>query len=327
MTIDHETCSELLGPYVKGELHAGTRAEIEEHLNSCDECRAEEAGLRAIAAVEVEPLTDIERARLARSVRDEVGVPERSPKERMAWLPTALGAAAVLVALFFGFQFVSGLSGGNDEASEAGGASEDAFDAEELEGPQPRTLSLAAGRLQLDQASGAASESDSSQPESAPAPQAAGDDPPPEEPVGETSSNGLGSAPSKKLDDPGDGYAYTISRAARAPSLFRKFARAYGADDVDALRPAFLEVLMADAPDDTAADQLLECDVLASGARDVPMLPVLAAHGRHEGRPSLLLAYLSPDGESDELTETTFFIWPRGDCTFPSSTQFGKIEG
>jgi hypothetical protein len=102
--ITHETCSELLGPYLGGELDRARRADVQGHLATCDECTRELAGLVALTAPEIEPLNEVERARIVRAVRAEVRGAVREPFS-IRWgrrFAPALGAAAVLAIIAVG---------------------------------------------------------------------------------------------------------------------------------------------------------------------------------------------------------------------------------
>ena len=126
MTIDHDRCSELIAPFVRGELDERAAAEVREHLDGCDACSAEERGVRALLAAQTEPpMSELERVRLRRRLEDAV-VAERGP-ETQASRPrgigarvAALGAAAAAVLLVVGGFLYLGLGGGTD--SEMGAA-------------------------------------------------------------------------------------------------------------------------------------------------------------------------------------------------------------
>lgn len=70
--ITHERCSELLGPYAAGDLGDPERAVVETHLKGCEACTQELAGLQALQAFQVEPMTGAERDRLTQNVRAAV---------------------------------------------------------------------------------------------------------------------------------------------------------------------------------------------------------------------------------------------------------------
>jgi hypothetical protein len=119
MSIERYHISELLGPYVRGELDEGRAREVEEHLPTCGECRAELDAVEALQKAEPDPLTEIQRASIRRAL------PSRPPTVSGWRNPGALVAvAAVIAVLLVGFLYV-GLSGsgGSGEAASSGGGS------------------------------------------------------------------------------------------------------------------------------------------------------------------------------------------------------------
>ncbi|MDQ3956621.1 MAG: zf-HC2 domain-containing protein [Actinomycetota bacterium] len=125
-TMRHEEVSEVLGDYVRGDLDAATRASVDEHLAGCKACTLE---LKAVATLSLEqaPLSDLERSRLHREVREQVakapsseraGTPRRSWATRVA---PGLGAAALLAVAAVGAAslFTGGDEGGQDGGGEA----------------------------------------------------------------------------------------------------------------------------------------------------------------------------------------------------------------
>ena len=117
MTIDHDRCSELIAPFVRGELTGRAAAEVREHLEGCDDCSAEERGARALLDAGTEPsMSEIERVRLHRRLADalvadrgrEVQVP---PRRGAGGRIAALGAAAAVLMAVGGFLYL-GLGGG-----------------------------------------------------------------------------------------------------------------------------------------------------------------------------------------------------------------------
>jgi hypothetical protein len=320
--MDHELCSDLLPSYAAGELHADTAAEVRAHLESCPECRAEESAVRAIRAAPVEPMTDIERARLHRSLRDRLDVPQRAPA-RMAWLPPALTVAALLLALVVGVQVMSG-SGGDKDDADAGGARIES-EGGGGGGPTPQTFDLVGGDVvtfeqrftertaETDGQEGASDEGVSSGAGSGVGAPKSGDAP-------QESSDPFPSALNADRDK------RELLRFARRQDTLAAFARAYSASDIDVLRDDFVDVLTTDAPTEAAGSQIEECDGLVAQAQDSSLLPVVAAHGRFDGRPSLVLGYLSPEDEAGALTRFTFFVWQRGDCSIPVHSTFGRVR-
>lgn len=316
MTIDHEICSKRLRPYVRDELPPSARAEVEEHLSGCAECRAEETALRAIGSEPVQPMTDLERTRLRRTLRDRLAVPEEPARSPLAWVPGVLAVAAVLLAIVVGIRVLPGVGGGDDEADSATSGGADAA------GPvEPRTYSLRDGSIVRAGSAGGAgggaavSGGGDGREISAGAPSAV--------------KGGELSEEARDNGEPQQKNLFTsdkrrLGRIAERGRILQPFAGAYTATDIPTLRDGFLDVLAADAPDPAAGRQIADCDALVTGTQETPMLPVIAAHGRFEGRPALLLAYLT-SADGDSLTRSAFFVWPRGDCSIPLLTQFGEV--
>jgi hypothetical protein len=117
MTIDHDRCSELITPFVRGELTGRAAAEVSEHLDGCAACSAEERGVRALLDADTEPsMSELERVRLHRRLDDAVAA--ESGREVQAARPrgagarvAAWGAAAAVMMAVGGFLYL-GLSGG-----------------------------------------------------------------------------------------------------------------------------------------------------------------------------------------------------------------------
>ncbi len=98
MVMDHETCSELLAAFVRGELPEDIHAEVSKHLETCEDCRLERAAAAALA-VALEPMTELERRRLHSSLGKATGT-IRPGRARIA---AALGVAATIAVLAVGF--------------------------------------------------------------------------------------------------------------------------------------------------------------------------------------------------------------------------------
>lgn len=121
MTDTHERCSELLAPYLRHELEADDARFVEEHLVSCEECRAERRAVEALLAPADFPLTELERSRLHRETWKEIEgdiQPVREPL--MPRLAPYLGVAAALVLIAVGIVAYSP-TGGEDSVGDAGG--------------------------------------------------------------------------------------------------------------------------------------------------------------------------------------------------------------
>ncbi len=77
-SMDHDTVSELLDRYVRGELAREQADEVGAHLTDCADCSSELIALQALGAGAVPaPLTELERAGLRRAVLSQaVPLPE-----------------------------------------------------------------------------------------------------------------------------------------------------------------------------------------------------------------------------------------------------------
>ncbi|MGH2817049.1 MAG: zf-HC2 domain-containing protein [Actinomycetota bacterium] len=139
MSIDHDRCSELIAPFVRGELAGRDAAEVREHLDGCDVCSAEERAVRTLLApAKTQPMSEIERARLHRRLEDattaEGGPKDQARRSRAGWNPriAAWGASAAVLAVVGGFLYLGLSDGGNDDdlgfarGGEGGGAAQEA---------------------------------------------------------------------------------------------------------------------------------------------------------------------------------------------------------
>lgn len=127
--IDHEMCSELLRPYLAGQLDAPRERLVADHLAGCSDCGLELQAVRGLLSVTEAPLTELERAGLTRGVRIAL-----SPAARESWwdrigrrAAPALGAAALIVVV--GVAIVSTSSDEPTTADIAGQAEEGETDA------------------------------------------------------------------------------------------------------------------------------------------------------------------------------------------------------
>jgi Putative zinc-finger len=102
--IDHDMCSELLRPYVAGQLDAPRERQVADHLAGCSDCSLELQAVRGLLSVTepsetMAPLSELERAGLTRGVRIALSpAPRESLWDRIGRRAApALGAAALLV--------------------------------------------------------------------------------------------------------------------------------------------------------------------------------------------------------------------------------------
>ena len=123
-----EHVSEDLRSYARGELGPERTREVEEHLRACAECRSELAAVQALDTAQLEPMNDLERARLRQGVQAAVSPAgaaseSRGPRRLYAALGAAALIAVAVVGGYFGLQGGLGLSGAD---SESGGGNEGA---------------------------------------------------------------------------------------------------------------------------------------------------------------------------------------------------------
>ena len=127
---DHDAWSERLLEFARSELEGARTEELETHLRSCADCRAELAALRALLEAPDEQMTDAERAELHSALQQRsqqagtvVPLVARPSPERpfMSRLAPALGAAALLI---IGGVVVlqGGLGGSSGDSSDSGGS-------------------------------------------------------------------------------------------------------------------------------------------------------------------------------------------------------------
>lgn len=97
--LTHEECSDRLEAYASDRLDQSARREIDAHLADCADCSLELVAVRALRAVQVEPMTGPERERVANAVRAAVSVaPRKGLVERFgSRFAPALGAVALVV--------------------------------------------------------------------------------------------------------------------------------------------------------------------------------------------------------------------------------------
>ncbi len=283
----HHPFSELLGPYTSGVLSEVDSRALEEHLESCPECRAELAALRALGTSVVE-LTDLERARLHAGVRSALG--EAPVSQRAARAYRALSAvAAVAIVAVAGIWVTNNLGGSSDDSADsaagAGGDSGATF--EDSSAPAGGPIYLGSD---LDEATAMESAAD-----------------------GGAAEQLRSEAPITRRN---------LRRYATEDPLFRSFTASYGAPLDDALTADNLEALAAQAPADIG-DQIRECaaPLLATGRS----LPAMAVTGTYEGRRVLVVGIVTATASTGPLDSYTFTVWPKGDCSTALDSISGSL--
>ena len=293
--IDHERCSELLAPFVRGELDDRRAAEVRAHLGDCARCSQERAALVALTQGEIPPLSELERARLRRVVLSEaIPMPDEGGSaapaagaRRGARLYQILGTAAAL-AVIGGFAYL-GLSGGmggmdgNDAATSTAGDAGGAGRADE-------GSRQAVEDAETFQRKGKASDATGSTTLEAAAP------PSP------TFEGDLGPVDEKRLNKLGrSGLPLVI------------FSRSYTTDDVSDNQQAFIEEVAAQAPTARGEDIRVCAGTLSEQFPN--SLLAYAALAEFEDRGDILvLAFAWTDEPSGPLAQSMVWAWSIGDC-------------
>lgn len=284
---NHEQCSELLRPYVRGELAAAAARGVEAHLDGCPDCAAEHRALVALQGPDPAGLSDMERARMRRAVLEQAVPPPQPAAEppprsdRGARLFPLLGAAAVIVLIaVFAYTGFDGF-GGSDESASPGIADEDT------------------GGGDAGGAGGAALESTDER---------AGD--------AEAGSAALAAAPEPIFRESiGEVDRTRLNRLGRRSLPLVVFSRAYTVVDVADLRADFVEQIAAQAPP-PHADQVLECT--GSITSNFPSaLPAYGAIGEFVDGPRrevLIVGFAWTDEPEGALDQSMVWAWPLGDC-------------
>jgi hypothetical protein len=298
MNLEHDRCSELLGPLLRGELSEREATSVEDHIAGCEDCRAERKGLEALigARAPIEPLSDLERARLHRAITEAMPAGAHSartivPEPAKPWtarIAPYLGAAAALVLVVFGATQID--LGGSDEGGAAtGGAALRESDASGGGGD--------GGGSANDTVSGEAAVADS-----APAP-----------------------GPSFQ-PDAGTIERESLRRFGARNEPFTTFARSYETKDAAQLTEPYLDDLAAAGAETGDPDTIVQCGRQVLDSQDGPTLPAYAGYGEMEERDVLMMGFVYSAADSGPLDKFMLWVWPRDDCSIPSEYQFGTIK-
>ncbi len=290
--MDHERCSELLLPYLRGDLEPGPRDQVEEHLASCSDCSEEKAALHSLLSIEVQPLSATERDSLRDRVGEElagpagrglVAKPVDSPKWWMRAIP-ALGAVALLAfAVVIAASLLSGRGdgGGGESAVTSGG------------GGGAQDKAPAGEGFDADTEAGA------------PAPEgAAGEAVPYFRP-------GRRVLTDKVLDD-----------LARKEPAFKALA-GVTSKRADALVETNARYLSDQAPPDMRA-QVRDCAESVAASQGT-VVPAYGTTGKYRGKDALLVGFVSGTN-SGPLNRYMLWLWPRGSCDVPLGYVSGTIK-
>ncbi|MGI8775101.1 MAG: zf-HC2 domain-containing protein [Actinomycetota bacterium] len=332
MREDHEVCSELLPGYATETLPPAERARVEGHLAVCERCRSELTAVAALQATEAgEALSDLERARLHRAVRDELfsvttGAPKRPLAARL--LPL-MGAAAAVLALGF---FISnadlgGLGEGDDAGEAASGAGGETRDKDhsgllELGGPPiaqapPMRAGTGDAAVSLEAEAGG---------ESAGGSQTADTEETNAE-LAEAATDVPAEPPRPRFTRKGGTFTREdAARFGRSQEPFTAFARYYTPDDVSPLVGAYADALASAGETDRDRRTIQRCSEQVI-AQSENVLPAFGAYGRLDGEAVLLLGFMYPTSASSPVLDRFMvWVWPRDDCEVPSAALSGKVD-
>lgn len=308
----HEQCSELLAPYIEGDLAAPESAEVGAHLSGCDPCRHEEAGLRALMAGATGALNERERAQLRAGVMTAISKPEEVPSlyklqrpapavfvpPRTNWKARAAGAmaAAAGVILVAGLFYLGsgGLSGDDAATQKTGGGDIGRNQA-------PEGLERELGGLE-DNAGGGGGSAVTTEGFAAPVPAFI--------------------RVERRYDDA------RLTRLGERGLQLVLFRRAYTADDAPRLQQDFVDRLAASAArraGEAAADQVRACAAVVL-AREETVLPAFGALGRLEDHDVLVLGFAWSEEPSGPMDRYMLWTWPRGSCDSPLDYRSGSIK-
>lgn len=282
--MDHDRCSELLVAYMRDELNPPERAEVDHHLSTCLDCKAEHDALAGLLAGGVPPLRDEERRVLRRAVWAEVRpsspsvIPLRRRGERVAQL---LGAAALIAVLVTGFFYVAG-TGGDDlggdggtaglaESQDAAGGGETAAKrASEKDEAQVRENKSAAAQFSRD------------------------------------------AVMARPTFDPSAPVNDEELRDVAGTKLFKSFS-AYDDSDTPRARTRLTSDLARQAPDKLSA-QVKLCAERVYDTSSRRALPVYGTVGKLDSRRVLILGFAHSKAAGGPLDRFMFWAWPRGEC-------------
>jgi len=282
MNPDQAHVSELLVSFLRDELDASRAASVRAHLDDCPDCRAELAGVRALATLPAERLEPAERVAL----RDAVRAGAR--RRWAARLAPALGAVGlVVVTVVAAATLLTDTPVRSPMTSSA--PVEDAGDTQGRDGPE-----------------GAAARPDSLEPAAGPAAESADAG----AAAGGTTDTGAGaaSAPQKAALDELEGSVASPVTFARAAPL--------GPGLLDVRRNAAVENRTArdfyfdSAPTRGWARQIARCTETTLGF--LPAGARLSFAQVYEADDLLVMGFVWLGGDGQRYA---FWGWPEGDCT------------
>ena len=302
--------SDLLAPFVREELSADERAQVEGHLDDCIECREELSGLRLLMSAGEVKLDELERARLHSVVAqglDPTEAPEGAPPD--VWLPPrksvwsrfapTLGAAALLlIAVIAGLTF-----GGGETGDDSGGSAERAVE------------DVGGGGGGEGSAAGDKGGADQPKPEAAPVEE--GSEQAGELETTDTRSDGrvldgpdprffdlggtLSEASAKKADD--DAFVDAVSM-----NYWKRYARGLTVRDARRFEQDALLRLKDNAPDDIRG-RVNWCASRVLNDYDEPLLAAYGSLGEIESARTLILGFVYSERDKGPLDRYIVRSW------------------
>lgn len=331
MTEQHEHFSEQIGLLARGELAPADRAALEAHLDGCRDCQAELKGVRALLGVSgapdassdgpmSEPMNEIERARLHRSVLgattgEQTGGSDTSARRGMgARIAPALGAAALFALFAFGAtQLFTGMGDQSESSADAGAGmaaegSDDSADA----GPLGLPPSVGA------RSGAAVGDSTLEGPESDAA--AGGGDGGEATQESTSSQSTFAAAPPQPYFEPGPRVISepALRRLGSQRDPFQSFSFSYRAGD-GTDRDALTTALAMGSPEPA------EVRTCAAGVLDLDpnALPAYGTLGTLDGEYVLALGFVT--ARRGPLDRYEIRVWTVGDCMTPIARFSGRI--
>ena len=318
--LDHDRCSELLAPYVRGELEERDRSWVSTHLSSCTECSAELVALEHLTGLPDAGPNDIEKGTLHRRLDEAMAIERElhAPRTTASPVPIRgrvtqwLGAAALIALVAVGITVVGGGLGGSDDSETVGGgnlggggdndAGESAPESEPFQAPdsQGRADSAKAGGGGVSRAS-----------------------------AGDTSRSTELSAPIGPRLYPGNQTfdEESLVRWGASNLELVLFAEAYDTSDAGSIQDGYLNDLVravGQRRSKAEADTLRECSSPVIEER-VSAVPAYAAYGRYERDPAVVVGFAwSRDG--GPLNRYMLWVWPTGRCDAVLDYREGRIR-
>lgn len=315
---DHDRVSESLSAFLDGSLPRAEAELVQEHLATCERCRAEAAVATSLRDGPDEPLTSSERLalehRVMAGIADDAPAPVATlaPRSRVgSRVAQVLGAAAAVAVIGTLFYFGSTMSGGSDE--EAGGDTA----AIEEEAPEDRR----ARDKERNQPIAAAAQDAAEEGTSSKASGEGGGG-------GAGGTEALGAQPNPRFVVAEDPFTPERLQKLGESSLDSvRFASFYSTADADA-RNTLLEQLVESARDvagEDAARQVDECGAQVLDTQD-PTIPTFGYQGELGGKDVLVLGFAWSRSRTGALDRYMVWAWERGSCATAVDFVDGRIE-